>query len=49
MPATVRASFALYNTHDEVAALLRALAGAQAIFGAAGAGHASGESREGGR
>ncbi|MEO8198569.1 MAG: cysteine desulfurase [Thermoanaerobaculia bacterium] len=33
VPATVRASFALYNTRAEVAALLAALAGAQAIFG----------------
>jgi len=33
VPATVRASFALYNTHDEVAALLGAIAGAQGIFG----------------
>jgi len=49
VPATVRASFALYNTHDEVAALLRALAGAQAIFGTAGGRDASGERREGGR
>jgi len=33
VPATVRASFALYNTHEEVAALLDAIAGAQDIFG----------------
>ena len=33
VPATVRASFALYNTAGEVAALLAAIAGARAIFG----------------
>lgn len=38
VPATVRASFAFYNTHAEVAALLGALAGAQAIFGGGGRG-----------
>jgi len=36
VPATVRASFALYNTAGEVAALLAAIAGARAIFGLAG-------------
>lgn len=36
VPATVRASFGLYNTREEVAALLRAIAAAQAIFGAVG-------------
>jgi cysteine desulfurase/selenocysteine lyase len=38
VPATVRASFALYNTAGEVAALLAAITGAQAIFGLAGGG-----------
>ncbi len=33
LPATVRASFALYNTFDEVAALLRAIRRAQEVFG----------------
>jgi len=44
VPATVRASFALYNTHTEVAALLAAIAGARSIFGLSGDG-----GREGGR
>ncbi len=33
VPATVRASFALYNTHDEVAALAAAVRYAQEMFG----------------
>lgn len=33
LPATVRASFALYNTFDEVDALLRAIRRAQEVFG----------------
>ena len=33
LPATVRASFALYNTHDEVAALARALVKVRRLFG----------------
>ena len=36
VPATVRASFALYNTREEVSSLLRGVAGAQAIFGRGG-------------
>jgi cysteine desulfurase/selenocysteine lyase len=36
VPATVRASFALYNTRAEVSALLEAIAEAQAIFGRSG-------------
>ncbi len=32
LPATVRASFAIYNTRDEVAALASALDGARALF-----------------
>ncbi len=36
LPATVRASFGLYNTRAEVAALLNALARAQDIFGRSG-------------
>ncbi len=44
VPATVRASFALYNTGEEVAALLAAIAGAQSIFGVTrGAGGLVGE------
>lgn len=48
VPATVRASFALYNTRQEVAALLAAIAGAQAIFGASGASGAGGSGAAGG-
>jgi cysteine desulfurase / selenocysteine lyase len=33
VPATVRASFALYNTHSEVDALFRAVRKAQEVFG----------------
>jgi cysteine desulfurase/selenocysteine lyase len=43
VPATVRASFALYNTRAEVAALHAAIAGARSIFGLDGSG--SGEGR----
>jgi cysteine desulfurase/selenocysteine lyase len=38
VPATVRASFGIYNRRDEVAALLDAIAGAQRIFGRAAGG-----------
>jgi cysteine desulfurase / selenocysteine lyase len=38
VPATVRASFAIYNTAAEVATLTGAIAGARAIFGGGGAG-----------
>ncbi len=43
VPATVRASFALYNTAGEVAALLAAIAGARAIFGWTGGSSGSGK------
>jgi cysteine desulfurase/selenocysteine lyase len=33
IPATVRASFALYNTHEDVDALVRALARVKEVFG----------------
>ena len=33
VPATVRASFAIYNTSAEVTALVSAIEGARAIFG----------------
>lgn len=47
VPATVRASFAVYNTAAEVAALLAALAGARSLFGLDGP--VRGEGGEGGR
>ncbi len=48
VPATVRASFGLYNTREEVAALLRAIAAAQAIFGGVAAGGRGGGNEQGG-
>ena len=44
VPATVRASFAIYNTSAEVTALVSAVEGARSIFGLGGPG-----GKEGGR
>ncbi|MEO7795963.1 MAG: SufS family cysteine desulfurase [Thermoanaerobaculia bacterium] len=45
VPATVRASFAIYNTREEVAALARALDGARTLFGLPASAAPSGGSR----